>query len=212
MQTGDADCERIDKLSADGKSEGGSNVGPNDLPPSDNTATTNTGSPPNAKSTVKIVCVFCQKRNATKDCPEKACTTCCPASAEACPKHAAMRAKQTWKSQVLEGTTVVQQLAAEKRRALLPKNRFRESGFVYTGDTVVIWNLREYYYAHPKWRDEARRRSKRRQQIEQDALAVSDIGTNKFKKRIYCNRKRFRRWVESKYQEHLQDSKIKHSA
>ena len=154
-------------------------------------------------SATKALCLFCQKRNASKDCPETACTACCPAAS--CPKHAAVRAKQAWRQQVLEGRTPEQLLAAEKRKAILPKHRFRESRFVYTGDTVVIWNLREYYYnGNPKWRDDARRRAKRRQQIAQDAVNVVHDDVSKYPyRRLYCSRQRFRKWVESKYQEAL---------
>ena len=160
-------------------------------------------SPPAASSAAtKTLCVFCQKRNASKDCPATACTNCCPTTPDKCPKHAAVRAKQAWRQQVLDGRTTEQQLAAEKRRSLLPKHRFRESGFVYTGDTVVIWNLRQYH-ANSKWRDDARRRAKRRNQIAQDALQLVVDGSSGVvqlpPRRLYCSRKRFRAWVEAQH-------------
>ena len=152
----------------------------------------------------KILCVHCQKRNASKDCPDTACSACCTASALACPKHAAVRAKQNWRQLVLQGRTPEQLLAAEKRKSLLPKHSpFKESGFRYTGDTVVIWNIRDYY-ANPKWRVDARRRSnKRRNQKASEALVNANVKDCPFPppRRLYCSRKRFRLWVEQKYQE-----------
>jgi hypothetical protein len=110
-----------------------------------------------------------------------------------------MRAKQAWRNDVMQGKTLEQQLAAQKRRHFLPKNRFKETGFLYTGDTVVIWNIREYY-DNVKWRDEAKRRSKRRQQALEDGIVDAVAAP----RRLFCSRKRFRALVEQRYREHLQ--------
>lgn len=146
---------------------------------------------------VPVKCALCQKRSATKDCVVQACLSCC--TDDHCTKHAALRAKHAWRNNVLQGTTLVQQLAKQKRQQLLPKNRFKEAGFVYTGDTVVIWNIHEYH-ANAKWREDARRRSKRRQQLMQDRFNNPDQVPPK---RLYSSRQRFRALVERRYQEHL---------
>eukprot|EP00977_Amphora_coffeiformis_P015495 scaffold4525_cov132-Amphora_coffeaeformis.AAC.3 len=189
------------------------------------TTTTTTTSPPSAAKVTTLLCRQCQKRHAHRECPAHACHVCCTTTATTttCPKHAAMRAKQQWRQRVLEGKTDVQLFAAAKRKALLPKHggKFhRESGFVYAGDTVVIWNLREYY-DNPKWRDDARRRSIRRQQTEHDTAVRmlpangidindndDDDGDGKQYPRppIKNSRKRFRQLVEGKYQDYLQNN------
>jgi hypothetical protein len=92
----------------------------------------------------------------------------------------------------LEGTTDVQRLAAAKRQALLRKSRFRETGFQYTGDTVVVWNVGDYY-DNPKWREDARRRAKRRQQQAEDGIQ----DPSQVRQSLKSSRKRFRKWVES---------------
>ena len=167
--------------------------------------------------TTTMLCRHCQKRNASKECTEGACPACCTASPSSsdCPKHAALRDKQQWRAAVLAGTTDVQMFAAAKRKALLPKHHtFRECGFVYAGDTVVIWNFKEYY-ACPRWRDDARRRSVRRQQTAADAALVTLASSSSSspeqqhhpRRRIKNSRTRFRQWVEQKYQEHLRQTK-----
>jgi hypothetical protein len=94
----------------------------------------------------------------------------------------------------LEGTTDVQQLAVAKRRALLRKSRFRETGFQYTGDTVVVWNVTDYY-DNPKWREDARRRAKRRQQQAEDGIQ----DPTQVRQALKSSRKRFRKWVEDRH-------------
>jgi len=200
-----------------------------------------------SQSTKSILCRRCQKRNASKGCSVRACHVCCNRVAEAeaargeeedddydddaatdaiaCPQHAPLRAKQRWKQLVLEKRTDVQLYAAAKRKMMLPKNKFhRERGFAYVGDTVVIWNIREYH-KNPKWREDARRKSVRRQQTEDDARMIRAAkcagggntagagGGNtevegrqndkEYSHRIKNSRKRFRRLVELKYQEYL---------
>jgi hypothetical protein len=69
------------------------------------------------------------------------CFKCC--TDISCSSHKQQRERATWKTQVLNGTTDIQLAAKEKRRKRLPKGRFKEPGFVYLGDTVVIWDIRQ---------------------------------------------------------------------
>jgi hypothetical protein len=121
-----------------------------------------------------------------------------------------IKEKQQWKEQVLAGTTDIQKQAREKRQLLLCKKRFREPGFKYVGDTVMIWNIYEYAQ-NSKWRDDAIRRSNRRKALEQgysvpsssqDMKQLQDSITP-----VRTSTKRFRRMFEKLYQDSLKEKK-----
>ena len=125
-------------------------------------------------------------------CTESACIACCE-DAE-CEAHKEARQQTLWNKQILSGTTWIQELVKDKRSKLLPKRRFREPGFTYLGDTVVVWNVRDYL-ANPKWKDDALRKANKR---KARAAESSSIG-----KPTETSRKRFRRLVEDRYQRSL---------
>jgi hypothetical protein len=91
-----------------------------------------------------------------------------------------------------------------KRSKLLKHGRFREPGFVYQGDTVIIWSLRDYI-SNPKWREDALRKSNRRRARTTDAMEATDL-TQKLSKPRRNRRKRFRRTMESLYKKSLEES------
>lgn len=66
-----------------------------------------------------------------------------------------------WKENVLAGTSDLQKRAALLRKRRLSPGTFREPLFLYVGDSIVLWSLREYI-KNPKWKEEAIRKSKRR--------------------------------------------------
>jgi hypothetical protein len=68
------------------------------------------------------------------------------------------------------------------------------------GDTVIIWNLREYL-DNPKWKEDALRKSSKR---KARSLEEGDE-SSKFKP-LANSRKRFRRIMEELYQNTLQES------
>jgi hypothetical protein len=114
----------------------------------------------------------------------------------ACEVHKEQREQNEWKGQILAGRTWIQEDARSKRKMLLSQRRFREPGFVYMGDTVVIWNLREYM-ANPKWREDALRKANKRKAREMESGEV--------KPRLTNSRKRFHRIVNELYQRTLQE-------
>jgi hypothetical protein len=135
-------------------------------------------------------CAQCSKRFAVKECAQAACTLCC--SDEACEKHKRLREQADWKEQVMSGTTWVQSEARLKRSKLLKPGRFREPGFVYQGDTVVIWSLRDYI-RNPKWRE--------------DALRMTDVElTQKLCQPRRNRRKLFHRMMENLYRKSLEET------
>lgn len=105
------------------------------------------------------LCKTCNKRRAREGCTMRCCVTCCDDTA--CEVHMKSKEQKAWKESVLAGTTDIQKRAAELRRRRLVPGTFRESLFLYVGDSVVLWNLREYAN-NPKWREDAVRKSKRR--------------------------------------------------
>lgn len=87
-------------------------------------------------------CSICGIRRLTKCCSAKACLQCCVDTN--CLGHKKARANALFRQRVLAKTTPVQQEAARIRSMKISSLRFKEAGFKYIGDTVVIWNLREY--------------------------------------------------------------------
>jgi hypothetical protein len=70
-------------------------------------------------------------------------------------------------------------LATQKRKCKVAKGAFHESNIQYFGETVVIWNIREFMNV-TKWREDAIRRSKRK--VEGSAGGVG-VGVGRGKKR-----------------------------
>ena len=149
---------------------------------------------------VSTKCAKCNKRQASKECTQACCLQCCDATN--CEKHKRSREQQLLKEQILAGTSEVQCLAQQKRSKLLRPGRFRESGFVYQGDTVVIWNLRDYL-SNPKWREDAVRKSNRRKARLTDKMSDKDVEKQHLK-RLKNSRRRFHRLIERRYHESRQ--------
>lgn len=105
------------------------------------------------------VCNTCHKRRPAKGCTMQCCVTCCNDSV--CEVHMKLKEQKVWKKSVLAGTTDVQKQAALLRKRRLAPGTFREPLFMYVGDSIVLWNLRDYV-KNPKWKEEAIRKSKRR--------------------------------------------------
>jgi hypothetical protein len=146
----------------------------------------------------KEKCVKCSRRVARDGCTQQACLLCCN-DVEGCESHRRPRQQAAWKEQVLAGTTAVQRAAAERRRLRIPAKSFmREPGFVYSGDTVVIWDIR-VFASVPKWKEDALRKSLRRkkQQLESATLAQEE----RRPKRLRNSRKRFHRIMEERYRQ-----------
>ena len=138
-------------------------------------------------------CTKCQKRKAAEGCHEAACLACCEDMT--CVPHKRPREQALFRAQVLEASTDIQRRAADLRARKIPdKRRFvREPSLAYTGDTIVIWNVREYL-ANPKWRDDAVRKSLRRQERSESTQAKSRTG-------LGSSRKRFRAFLQQKLDE-----------
>jgi len=159
---------------------------------------TMTSTSPVAVATTK--CVKCNKKQASKECTTACCLQCCEDTN--CEKHKRSREQQLLKEQILAGTSDVQCMAQEKRSKLLRPGRFREPGFVYQGDTIVIWNIRDYL-SNPKWREDAVRKSNRRKARLVDQ--ISDEYVEKKLKRLKNSRRRFHHLIEQCYQRKLQE-------
>lgn len=137
-------------------------------------------------------CRKCGRRPATKGCYEKLCLGCC--DSDKCERHQKTKDQARLKEQILAGTTDVQLMAKAIRGKRLQPGRFREPGFKYVGDSVVIWNIREFG-TNDKWKDEAIRKSYRRNARRMDA--ITDLPP----KKLRINIRRFHRIVEQRYQE-----------
>ena len=105
------------------------------------------------------LCATCNKRRAREGCTVRCCVTCC--NDNACDVHMKVKEQKAWKESVLVGSTDVQKQAALLRKRRLAPGTFHEPLFMYVGDSIVLWNIREYI-KNSKWREEAIRKSKRR--------------------------------------------------
>jgi hypothetical protein len=84
-------------------------------------------------------------------CTRNLCIKCC--SDDDCLVHQEQRQKVGWKHQVMTGTTPLQQRAQWKRSQVIKINNsnhkkqksfLKEPNFKYIGDTVVVWDIRQY--------------------------------------------------------------------
>jgi hypothetical protein len=138
-------------------------------------------------STNRLPCAKCNRTNRKENCTLNCCIKCCDDST--CEVHLKAKGQRSHREQVLAGTTETQLLATDLRRRRVPLGRFKESGFLYTGDTIVLWNLRAYMQ-NSKWRDDAARKSRRR-------------GHGDRSRPLQNSRRRFRQIMEELYRKSL---------
>lgn len=133
-------------------------------------------------------------------CTQSACLACC--EDKTCVTHKEVRAHAQWKEQVLAGTTDLQLLAKEKRSKAIPVGRFKEQNFSYLGDTVVLWDL-DQYFRNSAWREDAIRKSKKRRtrQLNHD-LSTGVAATSKAPSKK-ARRQRFHDTMEALFQKSL---------
>ncbi len=113
-----------------------------------------------------------------------------------------MKRKET----ILNGTDEITLAAAEKRNAKVLPGAFHESNLEYFGDTVTVWDVREFLN-NPKWRDDALRKSRRQEEMQkfekkQGNHDETQIMGGKKRKRT-CRRKMFASIWEDLYQKSL---------
>jgi hypothetical protein len=108
-----------------------------------------------------------------------------------CPSHGAML-----RAAILARNTDVQKAAVIERNKRIAKHRFCEEHFRYQGDTVVIWDVREFR-RRIEWRTAVLKKTARaRRQQREEVAAVP---------RIKSSRRRFRRILRQRYR-HLSSS------
>lgn len=124
-----------------------------------------TADPPNLESSSSIdikggnstrkvqQCSKCN-RLARKKCSQQACAQCC--NDTQCEAHQQFRLRES----IINGTHPVQIRAKKQRSLAVQSNTFREKGFKYMGETVLIWSF-DTYMDNPKWKEEAIRKMKK---------------------------------------------------
>jgi len=115
-----------------------------------------------------------------------------------CEAHAESRVKQQYHSDLLQGNTIIARQANRDRSLALLPGAFRDSGFVYSEQTIKIWDIREFM-ANPRWREDAIRKSRKRTARE----------INMTVPRLKISRKRFHSLLDQWYHENVKtvDSK-----
>lgn len=88
---------------------------------------------------------------------------CC--DSDDCEKHARLRAQAIFREQVFEGTTEAQQQAAAIRKRRVPPGLFADEAIQYMGDTIMIWNFRQFA-TNKLWYKEAIRKSRKRKALQ----------------------------------------------
>ena len=93
------------------------------------------------------------------DCVQSACIQCC--TDPTCEPHREARETLRKNQAILDGTDVITRMATKKRSSKVAKGAFKEPNIHYFGETVLLWNVREFM-DNTKWRETAIRRSKRK--------------------------------------------------
>lgn len=119
-------------------------------------------------------------------CCQLACLQCC--SDQDCEGHAESREKQKYHDDLLTGNTEIALKAKRQRDLALLPNVYREPGFIYSQQTIKIWDIREFM-ANPKWKEDAIRKSTKRK-------AYKKAGAEP---QIKISRKRFRSFMDNWY-------------
>lgn len=140
----------------------------------------------------------------TKDCQQKACIHCC--TDNTCEPHRETRGTLKRKEAILNGTDEITLAAAEKRNAKVLSGAFHESNLEYFGDTITVWDVREFL-DNPKWRDDALRKSRWQEEMQkfEKSLVNNDEKQSKDgkkRKRKY-RREKFASICEDLYRESL---------
>ena len=115
-----------------------------------------------------------------KACSQSACLLCC--TDDDCDGHRETREAAKEKDSILEGTNWINKLAAEKRALAVLPGVFHEPSFHYLDETAYLWSLNDFF-ANPKWRDDAIRRSKRNREWRQQTQIRTTNSSKKSKKR-----------------------------
>jgi len=131
-------------------------------------------------------CTKCKTRLSRRGCSDSACLLCC--TDENCAAHAESREKAKCNDNILNRTTDIAHEAKRQRGCALKPGTFREGGFLFTEQSIKIWDIGEFM-ANQKWKEDAIRRSQKRKAREEN----SDKCTLKI-----C-RKRFHALIEERY-------------
>ena len=164
----------------------------------------------NKPAVVSLKCGLCGKNKSRKGCTKNLCIKCC--SDDSCLVHKEQRQQAKFREQVMSGTTPIQLEAKEKRSKVVnptstvAKHKhaflFREKGFGYLGDTVIVWRLKEYLN-NSKWKEDALRKSSKRKQQFQHQESSATTSCNK---KGTSRRKRCRQVLENLYQQSLKNT------
>lgn len=131
---------------------------------------------------------------------EQACLNCC--SDVNCPAHLEGRQQRKQRTALLEGTSEISILAAQKRELAVQPGVYKEASFRFMGETLTIWNLTEFF-ANTKWRDDALRKSKQRNSRSNTPGANNVLSKKKNKG---SSRKRFKTVMEDLLEKSLMKS------
>ena len=141
-------------------------------------------------------CPKCGSKQTRIACTQNSCVRCCDDTT--CQVHSKAKAQRNWKEQVLAGTTEIQILAKELRRRRLPPGRFRETRFLFSGDTLRLWDLRAICQ-NPKLKESILRKSRRREQTISNRKGEAHLPP-----KVGNSKQRFYRIAEALYQKSLQ--------
>eukprot|EP00578_Thalassiosira_sp_NH16_P025988 CAMPEP_0181091300 /NCGR_PEP_ID=MMETSP1071-20121207/8325_1 /TAXON_ID=35127 /ORGANISM="Thalassiosira sp., Strain NH16" /LENGTH=312 /DNA_ID=CAMNT_0023173431 /DNA_START=64 /DNA_END=1002 /DNA_ORIENTATION=- len=104
-------------------------------------------------------CTVCKKRLARRNCLKQACIKCC--DDPNCEPHREAREVLQKQQSILDGTDGITRAAAKKRASKVAPGMFFDSDIHYFGETVVVWDIKEFM-KNQKWREDAMRRSRNR--------------------------------------------------
>ena len=114
------------------------------------------------------------------DCIHQACVKCC--TDPNCEPHKEARSNLKKQASILDGTDWISRTAAAKRASKVTPGTFYDTNIEYLGETVVIWDIKEYFN-NVKWREDAIRRSRKREFVDLSSSVV-EHGNRRRKKQV----------------------------
>ena len=136
----------------------------------------------------------------TTECSQQACAQCCTDAH--CEGHQQFRIRES----IINGTHPIQITAKKQRDLAVKSDTFREKGFKYMGETVLIWNF-DKFMDNPKWKEEAIRKLKKNFIVNNSRARVHHLKRKQFGTDVPDSEGRKKRF--NRVMQHLYEKSVK---
>lgn len=148
---------------------------------------------------ISLACVIHASPHAA--CSQLACIKCCT-DIDGCEGHRALRDERRRQEAILAGTHAVNVRAAQQRKMAVTPGAFPgEPALRYLRESLIVWDCRQYL-DHPRWREDAIRRSERNKRAREVFAApeAEEDETGASKKKKEGRKRRFQRIMNELYE------------